>query len=57
MENTRLTWDEIKEYYPHQYVGLTDIAYGVNNASIESADEDESKIMINNLKEQYNYGT
>lgn len=35
--NKRLTWKEIKEKYPHQYVGLTDIEYGINKATVNSA--------------------
>lgn len=37
MADKRLTWLEIKERYPHQYVGLTDIEYGDNKASVKSA--------------------
>ncbi len=33
----RLTWDEIKQKYPHQYVGLTEVEYGKNMASVRSA--------------------
>ena len=38
MTATRMTWDEIKEAYPDQWVGLTDVEY-VNNdgISIQSA--------------------
>ena len=43
----RLTWQEIKEKYPHKYVALIDIAYGKNKASVKSAgvmytDDDKS---------------
>lgn len=33
----RLIWEQIKEKYPHQYVGMVDIETDVNNASIKSA--------------------
>ncbi len=33
----RLTWEEIKKKYPHQYVGLTEVEYGRNKASVISA--------------------
>ncbi len=33
----RLSWAEIKGKYPHRYVGLTDIEYGINKASVLSA--------------------
>lgn len=32
-----MTWEEIKNKYPHQYVGLIDVKYGINNATIDSA--------------------
>lgn len=37
MENKRLTWEEIKEKYPHQNVGLVDIENGRNSVSVKSA--------------------
>ncbi len=33
----KLTWQEIKDKYPHQYVGLVDIEHGSNEASVEKA--------------------
>lgn len=34
----RLTWEEIQEKYPDQWVGLVDVEYELNNqASIKSA--------------------
>lgn len=33
---TKLTWEQIKKIYPHQNVGLSDIEYGINNATIEA---------------------
>lgn len=34
----RLTWEEIQEKYPDQWVGLIDVEYELNNqASIKSA--------------------
>ena len=35
--NETLTWEEIKRKYPHTYVGLTNIIYGPNNASVNKA--------------------
>ena len=32
-----LSFEEIKELYPHQYVGLTDIVYRPDSRVIESA--------------------
>lgn len=32
----RLTWAQIKKIYPHQNVGLVDVEYGINEATIES---------------------
>ena len=37
MNNQQMTWEEIKNKYPHQYVGLIDVKYGINNATIDSA--------------------
>ena len=42
-----MSWNEIKEKYPHQYVALTQIEYGINNATIKNAvveytDEDKT---------------
>lgn len=33
----RLTWEEIKEKYPHQNVGLTDVVMEENSNIIQSA--------------------
>lgn len=33
----RLTWSQIKEQYPHQYVALSQIQYGINKATVDSA--------------------
>ncbi len=37
MENKRLTWDEIVKKYPDQWVGLTDVVWGDEGSSVESA--------------------
>lgn len=37
MENERLTWDEIKEKYPHQNVGLVNIEPFENSVGVKSA--------------------
>lgn len=38
MEAKRMTWEEIKDKYPDQWVGLTDVEYIENDGiSIESA--------------------
>ena len=37
MENIRLTWNEIKEKYPHQNVGLIDVEYIGKGLGIKSA--------------------
>jgi len=37
MDNIRLSWQEIKEKYPHQYVGLVDIEHEKNNSDVKSA--------------------
>lgn len=33
----KLTWQEIKDKYPHQYVGLVDIEHGSNDISVSKA--------------------
>ena len=33
----RLTWQEIKRKYPHQYVGLVDVETGINEVTVKSA--------------------
>lgn len=33
----QLSWEKIKELYPHQYVGLVDIIPSVNSVSVKSA--------------------
>ena len=33
----RLTWQEIKRRYPHQYVGLVDAETGINEVTVKSA--------------------
>ena len=33
----RLTWQEIKRRYPHQYVGLIDVEAGINEVTVKSA--------------------
>ena len=33
----RLTWQEIVNRYPHQYVGLVELEFGINSAGIRSA--------------------
>ena len=33
----KLTWEEIKEKYPSQWVGLVDVEYKEDNANIKSA--------------------
>lgn len=47
MEKERLTWRQIKERYPHRYVGLVDIEedgnpISVKNAVVKFTDEDTS---------------
>ena len=37
MNNERLTWEQIKEKYPYQFVGLTDVEKGRNYNDIISA--------------------
>ena len=37
MNNERLTWEQIKEKYPYQIVGLVDVEEGRNSEIIESA--------------------
>ena len=38
METQRMTWEEIKERYPHRQVGLTDVIWVNNdNTNVESA--------------------
>ncbi len=38
MVGQRMTWEEIKEMYPDQWVGLTDVVYENNDGvSVESA--------------------
>jgi len=34
----QLTWNEIKEKYPHKYVELSNIIYGANSATIAKAE-------------------
>ena len=34
---TRLTWQQIREQYPEQYVGLSDVKWKNGTAAIESA--------------------
>ena len=37
MNNERLTWEQIKEKYPQQNVGLVDVETGENSLSVKSA--------------------
>ena len=37
MENKRMTWDEIVKKYPDRWVGLTDVVWGNEGSSVESA--------------------
>lgn len=37
MNGERLTWEQIKQKYPHQSVGLIDVESSVNSLSIKSA--------------------
>lgn len=37
VDNSRLSWTEIKNRYPHRYVGLSDVEYGINKATVKSA--------------------
>lgn len=37
MEKERLTWQEIKDKYPHRYVGLINIEHGSNSISVKKA--------------------
>ena len=37
MNGERLTWEEIVQKYPHQNVGLVEIEYGCNEATVASA--------------------
>ena len=37
MSNRQLKWEDIKKQYPHQNVGLVNIDYGVNEASVNKA--------------------
>ncbi|MEE0862860.1 MAG: hypothetical protein U0L79_07750 [Lachnospiraceae bacterium] len=37
MDNERLTWEQIKQKYPHQCVGLVDVESGINSISVKSA--------------------
>ena len=37
VNNQQMSWDEIKVKYPHQYVGLTNVKYSINDVTIASA--------------------
>lgn len=37
MEEDRLTWNEIQKKYPDQHVGLVDVEWGINSATVKSA--------------------
>ena len=37
MNNERLTWSQIKEKYPHKYVGLSQVEYKEDGVNIKSA--------------------
>jgi hypothetical protein len=36
MSSERLTWEQIKQKYPHQSVGLVDVETGINSISVRS---------------------
>jgi len=53
----RLTWKEIKEKYPHQWVGMTDVEWkapdnpNVKTAVVKYTDKDMNELLELKLKE------
>lgn len=37
MDKDRLTWEQIQQRYPNQFVGLVDVEYGAHKVEIKSA--------------------
>jgi len=60
MENKRMTWDEIVAKYPDRWVGLSDVDWGdegssINSAVVKCSDKDGNSVLWKQIHGDISY--